>query len=334
MRYVPEISVVVCCYNSARRIARVLSHLADQKGISRDRFEVLVINNCSSDSTTAVANETAAKLDLPLRIINEERPGLTYARELGIQESRGALIVFCDDDNYLSDNYLSVALENFSADPTLGGMVGYSQASAVPGSALPRWFPQVAGAYACHSQRPELSYPKALFGAGLVLRRAALTSLRASGFVPQLSDRKGNSLSSGGDFELTLALSIQGWRLMVDPRAEFIHEMDAKRLNAAYLRRLGRGVGAAVAVLLPYAWAAKGKSLSPLKSRFYLFMRALAQSILGLRWALWGLPGSVPARYQAAWEFSFAFGLVSLCASRQWRQTLDQVERLQRSKVF
>src|SRR5258708_7275133 len=97
------ISVIICCYNSAKRIAETLTHLSQQEldlGIS---WEVILVDNNSQDKTTEVANITwhSFKRDVPFKIILEPRQGLAHARRKGIDESRYDYLLFCDDDNWL-----------------------------------------------------------------------------------------------------------------------------------------------------------------------------------------------------------------------------------------
>src|SRR6185437_15848637 len=109
----PGISVIICCFNSAKRLAPTLEHLYKQKNIPLSSWEVIVVNNCSTDDTAPVAAQIwdsfpSHKPDF--RVVDEQTPGLSSARQRGIDESRYGFVVFCDDDNWLDENYLSIAL--------------------------------------------------------------------------------------------------------------------------------------------------------------------------------------------------------------------------------
>ena len=86
-----------------------------------------------------------------------------------------------------------------------------------------------------------------LWGAGLCLRKTAWATLAENKFDFLLSDRSGESLSSGGDAELCYALRLSGWRLWYEPRLTMQHYLPASRLTWSYLRRLSRAFGAATA---------------------------------------------------------------------------------------
>src|SRR5204862_1563308 len=90
--------------------------------------EVIVIDNNSNDNTDLVAQRTWERLGSPLefRVIREPRPGKTHAQRTGLTEAKNEIIVFCDDDNWLSPDYLTVAKEIFS-DLRIGGGSGQAE---------------------------------------------------------------------------------------------------------------------------------------------------------------------------------------------------------------
>ena len=95
-------SVIVCCYNSAPRLRETLLHLAQQEVTEGFNWEVVLVDNNSTDGTAEVAQSLWAKYGnpVPLRIVKEHTPGLSYARKKGVEESKGELLVFCDDGIY------------------------------------------------------------------------------------------------------------------------------------------------------------------------------------------------------------------------------------------
>ncbi len=103
------VSVVICCYNSAKLLPVTLEHLSRQKTRSYVDWEVVIVNNASTDNTSEVAAMEWKKYPDckgSLKIAYQPIPGLAAAREKGIEESKYEYIVFCDDDNWLDENFV------------------------------------------------------------------------------------------------------------------------------------------------------------------------------------------------------------------------------------
>jgi glycosyltransferase involved in cell wall biosynthesis len=133
------ISVIICCYNSASRLPVTLKHLSQQNVDLVIPWEVIVVDNNSSDNTANIALSywNASKTNTPLRVIEEKMPGLSFARKKGIREAQYEYIIFCDDDNWLSDNYIQQAynlMEQHHFAAAFGG-----QSEAVSDIPIPEW---------------------------------------------------------------------------------------------------------------------------------------------------------------------------------------------------
>jgi hypothetical protein len=236
------ISVVICCYNSAERIPRLLGALAKMDFLPT-AWEVLFIDNASTDQTSDVIRSHAPCLLAPWKIITEEKPGLISARLRGVKESTGEIIVFCDDDNLLASDYLTEVEAIFRNYPDCGGAAGISH--AIADVAIPDWFDLFKGYYACGPEISTEQWVTELTGAGLALRKTALLQFLSTGYDFSLSDRRGSSLSSGGDYEISVPILLAGWKLLRTPRLQFQHFMPPERLTTEYLYRLCQGLGEA-----------------------------------------------------------------------------------------
>src|SRR5688572_21137965 len=98
-----KLSVVICTYNRAPLLVKVLESLCQQT-LSKDNFEVVVINDGSSDNTEAIAASFAGKL--PLRYLYQRNAGLASAKNRGLFACRGDLVFFMDDDDIASETLL------------------------------------------------------------------------------------------------------------------------------------------------------------------------------------------------------------------------------------
>jgi glycosyltransferase involved in cell wall biosynthesis len=255
------VSIVVCCHNSARLLPETLSHLAAQQfSSSPPACEVIVVDNASTDETPKVAREGwPDDCSIPLRIVLEPKLGLSNARLRGIAEAKYSIVCFVDDDNLVNNDWVEIVLRVMSEHFEVGACGGQTEAQCEV--ALPLWFERFQNYYAVGQQAEQegdiTDTRGYLWGAGLCLRKKAFDGLVENGFGFLLSDRKGETLSSGGDAELCYALRLTGWRLWYEPQLRLRHFLTAPRLQWNYLRRISRGFGAATAGIDPYEMAFK-----------------------------------------------------------------------------
>lgn len=248
------VSLVICCHNSSRRLAETLTHVARQRNVLGIPWEVIVVDNASTDSTYELACKLTVDAKYDRKIAREDEIGLTHARLRGIAESRYEYISFIDDDNWVGEDWIERCYEIMSHDPTIGACGGLN--TAVFESAAPFWFDACKQYFAVGPQGGCSGYvPDArgsLFGAGLTIRRSAWLQLYKKGFSLMMPDRKGQQLGSGGDAELCYALRLLGWRLWYDERLKLKHCMATTRLDWGYLRKLMRATGRTTIPLAMY----------------------------------------------------------------------------------
>lgn len=257
------VSIVICCHNSASRLPTTLAHLRAQQVPDDVPWEVIVIDNASTDETMTVAKKAwPAHSPVPLRIVLEPKLGLIHARHRGFVEAQYEFVSFIDDDNWVAINWVRVVFEVMRNHPEVGACGGDSD--AVCEIAPPAWFTAYSSAYAvgCQGSAPgDVTASRGfLWGAGLTIRRSAWRELSDNGFGSLLSGRRGNALSAGEDAELCFALRLAGWRLWYEPKLRLQHYLPEKRLNWKYLRRLYRGFGASTVGHDPYRFALLDRS--------------------------------------------------------------------------
>lgn len=100
----PKVSVVVPAYNEEKYIARCLRALSEQE---YDSYEVIVVDNASTDGTSKAAIELADK------VVHEPVKGVAGARQRGWKEACGEIVAFTDADTLVPKNWLNVIEENF-----------------------------------------------------------------------------------------------------------------------------------------------------------------------------------------------------------------------------
>lgn len=248
MTFKDGISVVICCYNSQHRISQTLKHLAHQKHNNGISWEVILINNNSTDNTKEIAIKEWAEysIDIPLKVIDELMPGLSYARSKGFESANFENVLFCDDDNWLSENYIQIAYEVLKGNPEIGVLGGKIEASFEVNP--PQWFNNYKYAYAVGEQggiSGDISDRGFVWGAGMVIRKRIWKQIVNTNIESFLTDRKGSSLSSGGDSELCLFALLLGYKLWYHSELFLIHFIPVSRLNWSYVIALTKGFGVA-----------------------------------------------------------------------------------------
>lgn len=239
-------SVIICCRNGSTRLPTTLAHLMAQEPPAAP-WEVLLVDNGSTDGTAAVARSCWRNGPAPLSIIDESRLGVRYARERGLEEAKYAFLGFVDDDNWVAHDWVRAAYDVFLSDSNLGA-VGSIRTPACEASP-PAWFANCHSLCAVLTDRDleQIQSPSEyLPGAGLCVRKTAWEKLIQNGFRSQLTQ-------GGEDVELTRALQLSGWRLRIDQRLRLRHFMPSHRLQWTYLRRLQRNYGASDVVLDAYS---------------------------------------------------------------------------------
>jgi glycosyltransferase involved in cell wall biosynthesis len=301
------VSVIICCHNSAQRLPETLRHLAAQQVPEDLPWEIVVVDNASTDDTA----ETAAgcwpvAAGGGLRVVSEPEAGLSHARLKGIKEARYGIISFLDDDNWASPDWIKRVNALFASRPEIAACGG--RIEAVCETAPPDWFESLKMHYAVgrqYSQSGDITNTSGtlLWGAGLNLRAAAVRKLFEDGFTILMSDRKGNFLSSGGDTELCFALRAAGWQFWYDDDLLLRHFIPKARLQWDYARRLMRGMGRASAFFAIYLSALNGPPFDtyPAWKKTWLFQilksfRQVISAILFHPGICWRQPeGSLPA---------------------------------------
>lgn len=281
-----NISVIICCYNSVPRLPETLKHLAEQMVPQDLNWEVIVVDNNSSDDTAQVAKELWVQYGSPvnLKVVPEREPGLSHARKKGVYEANGEIIVFCDDDNWLATSYVKTSYELMKDQPEIGVLGGSGWPVSDEGVEIPIWFWSKLGMYACGAPQPESGDVSFLYysiaGAGQVLRRKVLLDLYDSGFVNLTLDRKGETLSSGGDTEISYWHLLVGYQLHYSCDLVFWHYMPPQRLQVQEYDRQVRESSKSKNVLEVYKPLIKGIRFR--KNKFQSLIKFIVKRSLGM----------------------------------------------------
>lgn len=234
------VSIAICTYNRASLLNSAFASLTECN-VPEAQWELLIIDNNSSDQTKAVAE--SFKDRLPLRYIFEPEQGLSAARNRALRECSGDWLLFTDDDVRLDPNWLAAYTDAVVAYPE----VGYLGGRVVPywSESKPRWLQDESLAlisgllvryHLGEQTRPYTEGESTPFGASFGLSRKAFESvgkfrldLGVNGGVP----------GRGEEAEYLDRVRRAGWSGVYVGEAVAYHWTDSKRLTLPYLYRYG-----------------------------------------------------------------------------------------------
>ncbi|MBV8253038.1 MAG: glycosyltransferase [Chitinophaga sp.] len=251
------VSVIICCYNSSERIGDTLRHLANQQVPPDVPWEILLINNASTDDTILTAMETWAQCapsNAVFRVITEVQPGQMYARKRGAQEALFEFLLFCDDDNWLHKDYVMHTYRVMQQDDTIGAAGGRNY-PVTNADEYPEWFETYKDKYAIGipaNASGDVSHRGFVLGAGLITRKSLFLLINQDTYPSLLNGRNGNSLTTGDDFEYCKRLLLWDFKLYFDKELEMQHFIPRERLTIDYRDRLMAGIEQAGKVLYQY----------------------------------------------------------------------------------
>lgn len=228
-----KVTVAIPTYNRADFLRQTLAGIAGQQ-FPREHFEVLVIDNNSTDHTRAVVAEFAATQPAP-RYVHEAAQGLDYARNRAITEARGEIIVFGDDDILVQPDWLAQMAVPLLADAGARriGAVGGEVIPVFP-DGLPDWVREWHAPLAFRADTGPLEPRHSPMGANLAF--PAWVFAKLGGFHTAL-DRAAGNYFSGGDSEMIRRIRAAGLEVWFSPAAAVRHQMPASRTTFRYARR-------------------------------------------------------------------------------------------------
>ena len=268
------VSVIICCYNSGWIIDRTLNALKQQRFSHDISWEIILVDNCCTDDTIDIAKREMAESPIPFFIVKEDNAGLANARRKGISEAHYDIVIYCDDDNMLCENYVDTMNGIMRSDDNIGasGGMGIAEYQTTPAKLVK----ENPGAYAVGSQKDHDCW---LFGAGVTLRTTLVREVYNTQHC-YLMGRQGGELLSGDDSELVMSMVLRGYKIAPTDDVTFIHVLKANRLTADYYKKLLVGLERPFPVFEVYRMVIKGESFKLLLNKYYMLYRAYLGSYI------------------------------------------------------
>lgn len=262
------LSVIICTFNGAKRITPTLKSLAEQT-LDKRRFEVLIIDNGSTDNGEEIVKNFIKEFDLTLRYFYEEHIGKSHALNRGIQESRGDSLAFIDDDAIADKHWL------FHLETAFESM----QPSCIGGKVIPVWHGKCPNWFWGKMKnfvpildlgdKVRLFTPPANFpcGTNMAVRREITEKVGL--FDVNLGHVAGKLVGSE-ETDYCMRIQQEKGNLLYYPFAVVYHPFDRRQLTKAYLRRRCFTQGTATAYI-----HSKGKTLMDVFSQNFKYLFAI-----------------------------------------------------------
>jgi glycosyltransferase involved in cell wall biosynthesis len=235
-----DLSVIVCTRNRAMRLRHFLQVMTTVEVPTGVSWELLVVDNASTDLTSVLIKEEIARRRLPIVDLKEPVPGKSRALNSALMAAQGELVVFTDDDTEPRSSWLRAYLHCAKQ---------YNKVYGFAGRILPKWDGFVPQWFKTHRDNgvlrslahirdlgdnicylPEGSVPG---GANAALRRSAIE--RMGEFRVDLGP--GTSNPCAEDMEYMRRLIEQGERFLYVPEATAYHLNDSGKLTESYALR-------------------------------------------------------------------------------------------------
>jgi glucosyl-dolichyl phosphate glucuronosyltransferase len=232
-----RISAVICTRNRADRLALAVQSLTRDQTLPRELYEVIVVDNGSTDRTATLMAEIGRDC-VNLRVITEPTLGLTPARNRGWRAARSPYVAFMDDDAIAEPGWLEHTLAAFEQS--------HPRPAAVGGKIFPIWEYQrpdwlsdpllelfsVCDYSSTPVYLPDVLHRQSLVGANIAFTKAALE--RVGGFTEGLG-RVGANLLSGEELLVQIQLEDLGEPIYYEPRAVVGHLVPKNRVTREWI---------------------------------------------------------------------------------------------------
>lgn len=227
-----KVTVAIPTYNRADFLRQTLAGIVAQQ-FPREHFEILVIDNNSTDHTRAVVEEFAQSKPAP-RYVRETLQGLDHARNRAIAESQAEIILFGDDDILMRPDWIVQMVVPLLADTDHRiGAVGGEVIPVFP-DGLPEWVKEWHSPLGFRPDAGPLPAKHSPMGANLAFPMWVFEDL---GRFHTALDRAAGNYFSGGDSEMIRRVRKAKLEVWFAPGGAVKHQMPKSRTTFKYAAR-------------------------------------------------------------------------------------------------
>ena len=237
------ITVIICTYNREKYIGQLLDSLAKNDYPESDYEIVLVDNNCT-DNTRSICERFAANHpNISFRYVEEHEQGLSAARNRGIKEAKGDIIIYVDDDALVDSDYIRSYAEHFSSSPetmAAGGPIEPLYETSEPSWMSP-YTKALLTAWMNYGDKVR-EYPNGRFpgGGNAAYRKSVFDKV---GLFNTELGRKGTALLASEEKDIFDKMRQFGMRVLYLPTPVLHHIIPQAKLEEQYFNRLTLQIG-------------------------------------------------------------------------------------------
>ncbi|MCP6757932.1 MAG: hormogonium polysaccharide biosynthesis glycosyltransferase HpsE [Fischerella sp. CENA71] len=241
-----DFTVAIPTYNGEKRLPNVLEHLLNQTGVENLNWEIIIVDNNSSDQTAEVISHYQNNYNgkFTIKYFQEKEQGIAFARQRAVTEAKGDFIAFLDDDNLPANDWILQSYKFGQKYPHAGAWSGKIHGSFEVNP--PENFKKIQTFLAIreHGEEAHLFDANTLRlppGAALVVRKQAWCESVPKKLI--FKGRLGKFMISGDDTEVLLYIHKAGWQIWYNPAMHVVHQIPSWRLERDYLLNLAFGCG-------------------------------------------------------------------------------------------
>ncbi|MBI4783349.1 MAG: glycosyltransferase family 2 protein [Oscillatoriophycideae cyanobacterium NC_groundwater_1537_Pr4_S-0.65um_50_18] len=242
-----DFTIAIPTYNGEHRLPEVLEQLRSQVNPAELQWEILIVDNNSSDRTPEVIQAFQSHFPVSIRYLKASRQGAGYARQVAIQAAQSSLIGFLDDDNLPDENWLNQAYEFAQTYPKAGAYGSHirGEFEINPPQNLQRILPFLAITERGEKPSRYASIKGVLPpAAGLVVRKQAwLDHVPEEGILMKLKFQRSDGNHCGEDLEALSYIQRSSWEIWHNPSMKVAHKIPSWRLESSYLLPLFKSIG-------------------------------------------------------------------------------------------
>jgi len=208
-----DVTIGICVRDNERTIREAIVSVLNQT-FDKKRMEIIIVDDGSSDRTLSIIAEIVSKADIKVKLYSTNGDGLTVARQMVVDNSRGNFVVFVDGDMVLSKDFVQKQVDVMNKNPLVGvaggkmkGRLSRNLVAELEGISQSR-------DYELGIHRNWRQNPKKLGTGGSIFRLAAIRE--AGGFDTRIR-------GAAEDADITARTKLAGYLLFVS-QAEFEHE--------------------------------------------------------------------------------------------------------------